>query len=216
MGDEDFTRALVSGKKEDGTDPHTLNKIKLGLENITRENAKTFIYAWILGAGIPKVAKILGCSRGEAEFAVDNFIRGYPGLQRLRDDVIPFDKKRGYIKAIDGRLIKINPDWHFGQVLGGYLQSGETIVMKMATLQWKKELTQQGIDFILVNLVHDEWQTETRDNDYDANTVASVQSNAIKSVGDLLGLGCPLLGTAKEVEFDGRKQIGGYNWYDTH
>jgi DNA polymerase-1 len=42
IDDPDFTAALVSGKKEDGTDPHTLNAVKLGIGPERRSMAKTF------------------------------------------------------------------------------------------------------------------------------------------------------------------------------
>lgn len=44
MGDKDFTDALVNGDKDKGTDAHSLNAIRLGMQltDITRARAKTF------------------------------------------------------------------------------------------------------------------------------------------------------------------------------
>jgi hypothetical protein len=48
-------------------------------------------------------------------------------------------------------------------MMSGYLQNGEAIIMKKATLRWSDEIrnTIQGSDIRLVNFVHDEWQIET-------------------------------------------------------
>ncbi|MBD3260589.1 MAG: hypothetical protein GF334_02755, partial [Candidatus Altiarchaeales archaeon] len=43
MDDPEFTKAVTEGNKDDGTDPHSLNRVRIGRG--TRDNAKTFIYA---------------------------------------------------------------------------------------------------------------------------------------------------------------------------
>ena len=59
MDDYEYTKAVSEGIKEDGTDAHTVNQKALGLNLCrTRDDAKTFIYAWLLGAGFPKIASI--------------------------------------------------------------------------------------------------------------------------------------------------------------
>lgn len=42
INDPQFTQSLLTGKKEDGTDPHSLNKIALGDACKSRNDAKTF------------------------------------------------------------------------------------------------------------------------------------------------------------------------------
>lgn len=204
MDDKDFTEALVNGKKENGTDAHTLNAIKLGIGPKRRDNAKTFIYAWLLGAGLDKIAKILDTNREGAEIAYENFLNGYPALRRLKEVTIPEDQARGFIYGLDGRLVKLPKEGHFGTILGCYLQNGESLVMKRATQLWQKQLT--DIDYLLVNFVHDEWEVEVEDNDDVANFVAETMKESIKQTGIDFKLKCPLLGSSKI----------GYNWYDVH
>ena len=72
MNDREFTEALVNGQKENGTDAHSLNKEALGHVCKTRDDAKTFIYAWLLGAGTAKIAQILSCSHSQAKQAAEN------------------------------------------------------------------------------------------------------------------------------------------------
>lgn len=209
INDERFTQSVIAGKKEDGTDPHSLNKNALGSPCKSREDAKTFIYAWLLGAGIGKVSQILGCSHGEAKAANDDFISFYPGLAILKRDQIPSDAARGYFEGFDGRFVALVGDdqgsrEHF--CLAGYLQNGETVVMKRAMQIWYPRLIAEKIPFKLVNFVHDEWQTEVPGDREIAEYVASVQKDAIRQAGEDLNLLCPMSGSADI----------GLTWKDTH
>ena len=209
MNDRDFIEALISGKKNDddpeqSTDVHSLNALKLGYNSkeAGRPRAKTWIYAWLLGAGVGKSAKILGCSVSESTNRIRQFIEGYPGLQSLKMDVIPRDASRGYFEGFDGRLIRAD-EYH---MLAGYLQAGEQCIMKRAVQIWKPELKRLQIDYKIVNFVHDEWQTEVPDDVRVAEKVASVQMDSIRQAGEDFELNCPLAGSRKI----------GYNWYETH
>lgn len=216
INDERFSHSIVSGRKEDGTDPHSLNKLALGSSCKSRNDAKTFIYAWLLGAGVGKVAEILGCSHEEAKKAVDDFIGFYPGLRVLKSRVIPFDAARGYFEGFDGRYIKIFGDdessrEHF--TLAGYLQGGEVIVMKTAMKIWIPKLRKERIPFKLVNFVHDEWQTQVPHNRELAEYVANTQADSIREAGETLKLRCPMAGSI--LSGHGGVAIG-QNWYETH
>lgn len=57
-----FRDSLLHGKKEDGTDPHSMNMEAMGLSGMCphpRDTAKTVFYAWIYGAKNAKIGKIL-------------------------------------------------------------------------------------------------------------------------------------------------------------
>lgn len=224
MNDPVFTKALVEGDKDLGTDAHSLNRKALGPVCNTRAVAKTFIYAWLLGAGVGKVAQILSCSKRDARDAINSFVKAYPGLHRLKTEIIPRDARRGYFEGFDGRKVIPRGDDVDGReysMLSGYLQNGEAVIMKYATRIWMKEAEAEGIPYWWINWVHDEWQTETEDdgglqqNDkgvwmasdgsYGAR-LGYLQSRAIATVGLEFSLNCPLAGQSKF----------GYNWLDTH
>ena len=216
IDDPRFTESLLNGDKDKGTDPHSLNKVALGAPCKSREAAKTFIYAWLLGAGTGKVAEILECDFGEAKRASTDFIEYYPGLAVVKRDIIPRDARRGYFEGFDGRYVRIFGDdqgsrEHFA--LAGYLQNGETIVMRWAMRIWQLQLRRLGIPFKLVNFVHDEWQTEVA-ADYDtALQVAHIQADSIRQAGEELSLRCPMAGSIK----NNHKKIAiGENWSLTH
>jgi len=228
INDPEFTRSLVDGRKEDGTDCHSLNAQKLG-DGVSRDQAKTFIYSFLLGSGVGKTAHILNCAMGEAKERRNRFVDSYPGLVYVREELIPRDIARGYFEGIDGRKVIIPPNVLArgnvaGAVLGGYLQNGETCVMKHANLRWRKALRDAGIPFKQVNFIHDEWQTVTegnieRDCTWNASAkrwiansgtilkaVGDCQADSIREIGVELGLNCPMAGN----------YVVGHNWFETH
>lgn len=202
MEDQSFIDAINKGRKEDGTDAHTLNQRALGAICSSRDVAKTFIYAFLLGAGIGKVAQILDCSHDEARAAVDSFLSYYPGLRSLKDYRIPADAERGYFTGLDGRLVACDSE-HL--MLAGYLQNGEAVVMKTANLLWRKKLEEEKIPYQQVNFVHDEWQVQFQSLT-DATKGSNIIVSSIAEAGQLLKLKCPLAGNA----------IIGTNWLETH
>ena len=213
INDEEFTQALIHGTQEEENDAHSLNALALGFNpkelydvrgraQTGRDIAKTFIYAWLLGAGNTKQAEILGLSLTDAKRRNDSFIQRYPGLQRLKTEDIPRDGQRGYFVGFDGRKVVHPGSAHY--VLAGYLQNGEAIVMKLATRWWMQCLRNLRIPFTLVNFIHDEWQTECKEK-Y-KYIVATLQKESLKWAGEHLKLNCPM---------DGNAQFG-INWASTH
>ena len=67
---------------------------------------------------------------------------------------------------------------------------------------------------LIVNLVHDEWQTETRNNMEEALWVAEAQSRALRLVGEELKLKCPLAGSYFNEDI--KDYTIGTNWSVTH
>lgn len=143
IDDPEFTNALVNGRKDDKTDPHSLNATILGSVCAGRQIAKRFIFALLLGAGIGKLAEILGCDVPTAQEALDRLIVRYPGLKQLRETVIPSDAKRGFFIGLDGRKVPI-PGLTEGTrrhlAMSGYLQAGEAVVLKYACILWCEKL----------------------------------------------------------------------------
>jgi DNA polymerase-1 len=215
IDDKEFTDALVKGKKSDKSDPHSLNQRILGPVCKTRSGAKRFIYALLLGAGISKLAQILAASEDETRRALDNLLERYEGFARLKTSIIPADAKRGWFIGLDGRKVSIpgdTPGERKHLCMSGYLQNGEAVVMKLATLKWYPVLKQEAA--MLVDMVHDEWQTETPNDMEKALRVAESQCKALEDVGKELKLKCPLAGSYYNE--DHKDYTIGTNWYRTH
>ena len=203
MKSDEYVEAIVSGKKEDETDIHNVNRKALGMSHVTRDMAKTFIYAFLLGAGVGKIAEILKVNTREAGQAVDNFTQSISGLAKLKNEDIPKAASKGYFIGLDGRKVK-TPSQH--KTLAGMLQNGEAVVMKHSALLWTKQLDDRGIDYKLVTWPHDEWQTEVRGDRETAETVGLIQRHSIKTTGEKLNLFCPLAGSSDI----------GKTWGETH
>lgn len=215
VNNPELTEALVNGKKSDKTDPHSYNQRVLGDVCKSRQAAKRFLYALFLGAGIDKLTAILGCSRPECEAALEHLLDQYPGFQELKNSVIPGDAKRGWFRGLDGRSVRIHGETvgmrkHFA--MSGYLQNGEAVVMKLATVKWHGFQNQDNA--ILVDLVHDEWQNETPNNMEISLRVAERMSSSLREVGEELNLLCPLAGSYWND--DHHDYTIGTNWYQTH
>jgi DNA polymerase I len=133
MKSDEYIHAIVSGRKEDETDIHNVNRKALGISHVTRDMAKTFIYAFLLGAGVAKVATILKVNQREAGEAIDNFMNSIQGLSDLKKKVIPHVAKRGWFRGLDGRKVPV-PSEH--KALAGMLQNGEAVVMKHSAITW--------------------------------------------------------------------------------
>lgn len=203
MKSEEYVHAIISGKKEDETDIHNLNRKALGISHVTRDDAKTFIYAFLLGAGNGKVSQILRVNQKEAAEAVENFTNSIQGLAELKNNVIPYIAQRGWFKGYDGRKV-IVPSKH--KTLAGMLQNGESTIMKHAALLWVQRAKQEGIDFKLCTWPHDEWQTEVAGDMDVAERLGTIQRQSIVDVGVKFKMVCPLAGSTDV----------GLNWYDTH
>lgn len=203
MKSEEYTHAIISGKKEDESDIHNLNRKALGMSHITRDMAKTFIYAFLLGAGNAKIASILGVNQREAGQAVENFTESIDGLSRLKNVLIPDIARRGWFKGLDGRKVKV-PSKH--KTLAGLLQNGEAVVMKHSALRWVREARQESLDFKLLTWPHDEWQTECKGDLDQAEHLGTIQRNSIEKTGEKFNMFCPLAGSTDI----------GKSWRDTH
>src|SRR5262249_40061889 len=110
IDDKEFTNALVSGRKENKTDPHSVNQKVLGHICKSRDAAKRFIYALLLGAGLGKLSEVLDATEADTKKALDNLLTRYEGFSKLKRTTIPRDAKRGYFTGLDGRLVKIKGD----------------------------------------------------------------------------------------------------------
>jgi DNA polymerase I-like protein with 3'-5' exonuclease and polymerase domains len=193
----------MEGKKEDGTDIHNVNRKALGVDHATRDDAKTFIYSWLLGAGVAKTASILRISEREASAARDRFERSIDGLHPLKNRLIPYIADQGFFTGYDGRKV-IVPSQH--KTLAGILQNGEAVLMKHSLLRWHEKARALGIRFKMVGFIHDEYQVEVTGEKEEAEAMGKLIADTLLETGQELGFRIPTPGT-----FD-----VGRNWAETH
>jgi len=194
MNDPVYTEQVIDG------DIHTFNMNALGRHCKDRPTAKTFIYAFLLGAGVGKIAEILGCNGGQANVAMKNFYEALPTLKRLKSEASRA-ASMGWMKGLDGRILTIGSE-HLA--LSVYLQGGETVIMRLANVFWQRQAKKEGINFKQCAWVHDEWQTEV--DEHQAQRLGEIQVQSIIDAGAFFKLNCPM---------DGEAKIGN-NWLETH
>ena len=192
MRDERYTNEILSG------DIHTANMKAAGLTD--RNQAKTFIYAFLYGAGAAKIGQIVGGGYREGQQLIDSFLRNTPALAKLREKVAKH-ATAGTLPALDGRRLRVRSEH---AALNTLLQGAGAIVMKQALVLLADRLSTYDIPHKLVANVHDEFQIEVPENFADVVGKAAVR--AIKNAGDVLDLRCPL---------DAEYNVGN-NWAETH
>lgn len=217
IDDKEFTDALVTGRKSEKTDPHSLNQGILGSVCKTRQAAKRFVYALLLGGGLDKLSSILGCSKAEAREALDRLLHRYTGFDRLRKSQIPADAKRGWFTGLDGRSVLLpglsqRDREHL--CMSGYLQNGEAIIIKKAAVTIDEKLRVDRERWKFVNIVHDELQSEVENSMDFAIEVAKIKAEAIRLAGEEYNLKCPMAGSYWNDDM--KDYTIGSNWYKTH
>jgi DNA polymerase I-like protein with 3'-5' exonuclease and polymerase domains len=180
-------------------DIHTANQKAAGLE--TRAQAKTFIYAFLYGAGAAKIGKVVGAGAKEGQRLIDSFLENTPKLRALRENVAKVCKSSGSLPGLDGRRLHVRSDHAAVNTL---LQGAGAIVMKQALVILDERLTKLGVDYKFVANVHDEWQIEVEEA-Y-ADMVGKLGVQAIEQAGRVLEMRCPLTGEYRV----------GNSWKETH
>jgi DNA polymerase I-like protein with 3'-5' exonuclease and polymerase domains len=198
MKDEKYVKTVTEGSSKDGTDVHTVNQKAAGLQ--TRDQAKTFCYAWLYGAGPAKIGAIVGGNSAAGQKLIDAFLKGTPALKRLRDKVSLYASK-GYVPGLDGRKIWVRSEH---AALNSLLQGAGAIVMKKALCILNDTIKKNNWDAKFVANVHDEFQIECKADI--ADLVGQAGKQAIIDAGLAYNLRCPL---------DGEYKVG-RNWRETH
>lgn len=198
MKDQDYVRTVTEGSSKDGTDVHTVNQRAAGLS--TRDNAKTFIYAFLYGAGDAKIGSIVGGNAKAGKKLKENFLGQTPALAKLIDKIKGLASK-GYLFGLDGRRIWVRSEH---AALNTLLQGAGAIVMKKALVLFDNKVIANKWNVKLVVNVHDEIQFECPKDIAEEAGKAAKQS--IIEAGEHFKLRCPL---------DGEYKIGN-NWRETH
>jgi DNA polymerase I-like protein with 3'-5' exonuclease and polymerase domains len=198
MKDDSYVKTVTEGSSKDGTDVHTQNQKAAGLQ--TRDQAKTFIYAFLYGAGPAKIGSIVGGNAKAGQKLIDSFLANTPALQRLRSTVSKYASK-GFVPGLDGRKIWVRSEH---AALNSLLQGAGAIVMKKALVLFYDKTKANKWPVKLVANVHDEFQMEVS-KEY-ATIVGEAARKSIIEAGEHFKLRCPL---------DGEFKIGN-NWRETH
>lgn len=198
-------------------DIHTMNQQAAGLP--TRDTAKTFIYAFLYGAGDAKIGKIVNGSEKEGKKLKRAFLKKTPAIAEVKKAIenvliAQSDKgrivkwKRNYLKGLDGRHLHIRS---LHSALNTLLQSAGALLCKKWIVRWEERLIARGLthgwdgDFAFMAWVHDEAQIACKTEPI-ANLVVQEAQKAMEDTKEFFNFRVPL-GTQGKI---------GKNWADCH
>jgi hypothetical protein len=190
FGDKEYAKTILEG------DIHTANQKAAGLP--TRDDAKTFIYAFLYGAGDAKIGSIVGGSSRQGKQLKEAFMRKTPSIKKLYDAVANAIETKGMLKGLDGRPLPCRSSHSAVNLL---LQSAGAVVMKQALVEFVK---MAKLPYTMHANVHDEVQFSC--DPKHAEELGQSFCNALTKAGQVLNFNCRL---------DGEFKVGA-NWAETH
>ncbi|MDN8037437.1 DNA polymerase [Burkholderia vietnamiensis] len=191
-------------------DIHTENQNAAGLP--TRDNAKTFIYAFLYGAGDVKIGSIVAPTESDAKqkrrgaALKEKFLASLPALKKLKE-AVEKAAKRGYLIGLDGRRVMVRSAH---AALNTLLQGAGALVSKQWVIEVFEEAERRGLkygwdgDWTLMGYIHDEMQFGVREGleqEFGEMVIACA-----RKAGDFFKFRCPI-----DAEF----KVGA-NWRDCH
>ncbi len=179
MKDKKYIHQILHG------DIHTTNQQMAGLE--TRDQAKTFIYALIYGAGAAKIGYIMNKSAKHGQATKNKFLQNVPALSSLLEKVHTAADNTRKVRGLDGRYFHVRS---LHSSLNVLIQGGGAIICKEWLIQIMKEINELQLDAKPVANIHDEIQFEVRKED--AEKLGDITKTCMKKVERILMLDCPL------------------------
>lgn len=201
-------------------DIHTVNQTAAELP--TRDNAKTFIYGFLYGAGDEKIGQIVGAGKERGKELKKKFLENTPAIAALREGIqqtlvessrwVAGEQKvkwkRRWIKGLDGRKVHVRSPH---AALNTLLQSAGALICKLWIVETEELLLKAGLkhgwdgDFAYMAWIHDEIQVACRTAEI-AQTVIDIAQQAMRNVGDHFKFRCRL-------DTEGKM---GANWKECH
>jgi DNA polymerase I len=179
VNDPAYTAEILDG------DIHTANQKMAGLE--TRDQAKTFIYALLYGAGAAKIGTVVGGSASDGKRLRDRFLANLPAFNRFQRAVLSKAESGGVLKAIDGRLLRVR---HPHAAVNTLIQGSSAVLMKKWFLYTDYLLNKKDARAAIVAMVHDEMVIETSISTIELSS--ECVKLGISQVNKSYGLRCPL------------------------
>ncbi|CAK6597455.1 DNA polymerase I [Klebsiella phage vB_Kpl_K35PH164C3] len=187
-------------------DIHTVNQQAAELP--TRDNAKTFIYGFLYGAGDEKIGQIVGAGKERGKELKKKFLENTPAIAALREGIqqtlvessrwVAGEQKvkwkRRWIKGLDGRKVHVRSPH---AALNTLLQSAGALICKLWIVETEELLLKAGLkhgwdgDFAYMAWVHDEIQVACRTQEI-AQQVIDIAQQAMRNVGEHFKFRCRL------------------------
>lgn len=181
-------------------DFHSYNGKQWG---VSRDIAKSTLYALMYGAGAKKLANTAGKPENQGAKLKRDFYKAHPGIKELIDDLERGYNAKGWIKGLDGRPLYIRQQ---NRLLNTLLQNAAAIVFKRWMIVLASKRCQPTLNGSVSQVIayHDELQFEVTPELTKAWMV--ICEAAALEVGKELNIKVPIEAEAKR----------GRSWADTH
>ena len=191
-------------------DIHSENQRLAGLD--MRDTAKTFIYAFLYGAGDEKIGKIVSPLSSPVQQAKigkelkQKFLKNLPALNKVIRD-IQRQAGRKFLEGLDGRRLFVRSKH---AALNTDLQGMGATIANWWLIFIEDMLYEEGLeygwdkDFVFLAWVHDEVQIACREGLEDK--VQEICIKAAEEAGNFLNFALPVEASAS----------AGYAWHETH
>jgi DNA polymerase I-like protein with 3'-5' exonuclease and polymerase domains len=149
--------AILKAYEEDPTaDFHqtVTDMIRPVMESITRKHAKNVNFARLYGAGVKKVAAMLGVSEAEARVFLKAYDRAFPEVSRLAAQATRYAESRGWVKTLLGRRSRFPGGERSHKALNTIIQGTAADVMKLKLVELYE--AREDLGLTLRFTVHDE------------------------------------------------------------
>jgi DNA polymerase I-like protein with 3'-5' exonuclease and polymerase domains len=184
-------------------DIHQVNADAL---KVTRRQVKTISYCFTYGGGNIKLGHTFDPQLNEEDAKAKGadirkkFVKAIPGLDQLLEAIKEASKK-GYIKSIDGRHIKVDSPH---KALNMLLQSSAAVIAKRWMVITNETIKQTGLCASQLAFIHDELQYECTPEHADDLSASLVFSSL--AAGEYYNLRVPIESEAKQ----------GKDWSEVH
>ena len=174
--DDALTTQVLSG------DIHQFNA---DIIKTDRRTAKSWIYAFLFGAGDAKLGKVLtnvsNAAKGKA--SRDAYASQIPGLKKLIEGIQRLARKQGWLPGLDGRAVFVSSDY---QSLNYLLQAAEGITCKAAVSYAMNKIEAEGLDAYPTLFYHDEQAWVVREDQ--AERVKEILEESFREGPKLFGV----------------------------
>ncbi|MDQ0270768.1 DNA polymerase [Cytobacillus purgationiresistens] len=158
------TAAMISAGKYTYEDIEAAKDTDGSEQQKLRKQAKVVNFGIVYGMSAGGLSNTLEITKKEAQIIIDNYFKGYPGIERYMDEQKRIARKQGYVTGIFGRKRRLHTDYkskdryhHFraDRQAGNFpIQESAGTILKKAVVDLQPVLS--SLDTHILLQVHDE------------------------------------------------------------
>ena len=148
------------------------------LNKVHREWSKTITFGLIYGMTLGSLQYKLNMTRPQAAVVTNQYWAEFPRIKPWMNEIIEICKTNGYLRYWSGRLWKEDNVIDMYKGVNALIQGGCADLLSIASIRVSEWLYDQGPEYHLINLVHDETISEVPEDDIlrSARSISSIMT----------------------------------------